>query len=98
MTTTRTSTAMASVARDLPSGTIARSVHFNNTDTTDITASANALRVQFCKIPNGASIMYLSEAHSSGAATCPADIGIKDSVLSLSAFMSQVTQGVNNVA
>jgi len=98
MTTTRTATAMSTVARDMPSGTIARSVRFNNTNTTDITASANAVRVQFCRIPNGASICYLSEAHSTGAATATVDMGIKDQVLTLSAFMSQVTQGQNNVA
>ncbi len=98
MTTTRTATAMSLVARDMPSGTIARSVYFNNTDTTDFTASANAVRVQYCKVPNGASITYLQEWHSSGANTCLADIGIKDQVLTLSAFMSQVTQGQANFA
>lgn len=98
MTTTRTATAMSLVARDMPSGTIARSVYFNNTNTTDITASANALRVQFCKVPNQCSIMFLQEWHSSGANTCLADIGIKDQVLSLSAFMTQVTQGQANFA
>lgn len=98
MTTTRTATAMSLVSRNMPSGTIARSVYFNNTDTTDITASANALRVQFCRVPNQASIAYLQEWHSSGANTCLADIGIKDQVLTLSAFMSQVTQGQANFA
>lgn len=97
MTTTVTSTAMSKVARDMPSGTIARSVVYSYSGA-DITASANALQVQLCKIPNGASIMYLAESHSSGAASCPVDLGIKDEVLSLSRFMSQVTQGANNVA
>jgi len=98
MTTTRTSTAMLSAAREMPSGTVARSVHFVNTSTTDITASANAVRVQYCKIPDKSSIMFLQEWHSTGAATCLADIGIKDAALSLSAFMSQVTQGQANFA
>ncbi len=98
MTTTRTATAMSLVGRNMPSGTVARSVYFNNTNTTDVTASANALRVQYCRIPNQASITYLQEWHSSGAATCLADIGIKDQVLTLSAFMSQVTQGQANFA
>lgn len=97
MTITATSTAMALVDRNMPSGTVARSVRFVNATTT-LSASANAFIVQFCRIPNKASIMYLSEAHSSGAATCLADIGIKDQVLTLSAFMSQVTAGQNNVA
>lgn len=89
---------MSLVARDMPSGTIARSVYFNNTADVDITASANALRVQYCKVPNGASIAYLQEWHSAGSATCLADIGIKDTALSLSAFMSQVTAGQANFA
>lgn len=101
MTTTRTAVAFNSVARDMPSGTIARSAVFNNTDTTDITASANAVRVLLCKIPNGASIEYISEAHSTGAATCLVDLGIKDDAvvgISISRFMTQVTAGQNNVA
>jgi hypothetical protein len=98
MTTTYTATAMSAVSRNMPSGTVARSAYFNNTNTTDITASANALRVQFFRIPNQASIMYLQEWHSCGANTCLADIGIKDQVLTLSAFMTQVTQGQANWA
>lgn len=98
MTTTRTSTAMATPARDLPSGNISRSVVFNNTNTTDITASANAVRVQLFKVPNGATIVSLTESHSTGAATALVDLGIKDTSLSLSAFMSQVTAGQNNQA
>ena len=88
---------MSTVARDMPSGTIARSVRFNNTNTTDITASANAVRVQLCRIPNGASICSLTESHSTGAATCLVDLGIKDQILTLSAFMSAVTQGQTNL-
>lgn len=98
MTTTYTATAMSSVARSMPSGVIGRGVYFNNANTTDITASANALRVQLMPIPNRSTILFLQEWHSCGAATCLADIGIKDQVLSLSAFMSQVTAGQANFA
>lgn len=98
MTTTVTATAMQNVARDMPSGAISRSVRWFYPSAVDITASANALRAQLLKVPNGATINYLDESHSCGAATCPVDFGIKDEVLSLSRFMSQVTQGVVNQA
>lgn len=98
MALTFSATAMARVGRNMPSGTVARSVRWTLPSGSVASASANATIVQFCRIPNQASIMYLSEAHSSSAATCLADIGIKDQVLSLSAFMTQVTAGQNNVA
>ncbi len=95
MALTFTATAMALVSRNMPSGTIARSVRFVM-GTAVASASANATIVQFCRVPNKASVMYLDEYHSSSAATCLADIGIKDQVLTLSAFMSQVTAGQVN--
>lgn len=98
MTLTFSATAMTLVSRNMPSGTIARSVRWSLPSGSVASNSANATIVQFCRIPNQASIMYLSECHSSSAATTLADIGIKDQVLTLSAFMSQVTAGQNNVA
>jgi hypothetical protein len=98
MALTFTATAMSRVSRNMPSGTIARSVRWVMPAGSVASASANATIVQFCRLPNQSSLVYLSEAHSSSAATCLADIGIKDQVLSLSAFMSQVTAGQNNVA
>lgn len=96
MALTFTATAMARVGRNMPSGTIARSVRFSLPAGSVASASANGTIVQFCRIPNQASIMYLDEYHSSSAATTLADIGIKDQVLSLSAFMTQVTAGQVN--
>ena len=96
MALTFTATAMALQNRNMPSGTIARSVRFTLPSGSVASASANATIVRFCKIPNQASIMYLAEFHSSSAATCLADIGIKDQVLTLSAFMTQVTAGQVN--
>jgi hypothetical protein len=95
MALTFSATAMARVSRNMPSGTIARSVRWTM-GTAVASASANATIVQFCRIPNQASIMYIDEYHSSSAATTLADVGIKDQVLSLSAFMSQVTAGQVN--
>lgn len=96
MALTFTSTAMTKVGRNMPSGTVARSVRWSMPAGSVASASSNATIVQFCKIPNQASIMYLDEYHSSSAATCLADIGIKDQITTLSAFMSQVTAGQVN--
>ena len=96
MALTFSATAMANPNRNMPSGTIARSVRFSLPAGSVASASANATIVQFCRIPNQASIMYLDEFHSSSAATTLADIGIKDQILSLSAFMTQVTAGQVN--
>ncbi len=98
MALTFSATAMTMVDREMPSGTIARSVRWSLPSTAVASASANATIVQFCRIPNHASIIYLAEYHSSSAATCLADVGIKDQILTLSAFMTQVTAGqVNRV-
>jgi len=63
-TLTFTAGAMSKVARNMPSGTIARAAYFD-VSLTGQTVGANLTRVQFCKIPNLASISYLAEEHSS---------------------------------
>lgn len=55
-------------------------------------ASANALTVLGQKVQKGIYIMEINGQHTSGAASCPCDIGLD---ASLSLFGSQVTQGVN---
>ena len=100
MPTTKTS---ASMAASIP----VKGVHIGNQSVygaftytgATITASANALVVDMCKIPHGAYIHSIVEAHSSGADTCPVDIGIEvtSGIVSLSAFASQVTKAISNV-
>lgn len=98
MALTFSATAMTHVSVNMPSGTISRSVRWSLPSGSVASASAAATIVQFCRIPNQAEIVYLSTCHSSSAATTLADYGIKDQVLTLSAFMSAVTAGQNNVA
>ncbi len=100
MTTNSSASAMnvSIPVKNMPSGLLSASGTFDYVGAA-ITASANALRVYVCKIPHGAYITGITEAHSSGAATCPVDIGIEvtSGTLSLSAFASAVTLGVTNV-
>lgn len=94
MTTNKTATAMSAVVKSLPSGLLQKSSDFTYSGAT-ITASANALTVQMVKIPHGANIVGIDFAASSGAATCPCDVGIEvtSGATTLSAFASQLTIG-----
>ncbi len=79
---TLTATTYAQPPRNLPSGVISVSGSFAS-GATSIDASATT--VFLCKIPNKATILDLFEHHTTGAATCPVDIGID---ATLSAFVS----------
>ena len=94
MTTNSTATAMSAVAKNMPSGLLSKSTNFTYTGAT-ITASANALTVQCVKIPHGAQITGIVFESSSGAATCPTDLGIEvtTGATTLSAFASALTIG-----
>lgn len=54
---------------------------------------ASAQTILLHKIPNGATIVDFREHHTTGATSCPMDVGIDSS---LSAFSSQGTQAVVN--
>ncbi len=90
MAVTLTSTAYSASPRDLPSGVYSVSIDY--TATVTLSASANATVILGPKIPNQHVILGVVGSHSSGAATCPVDVGYDDS---LSAFASQKTQGSN---
>ena len=94
MTTNTTSTAMSAVVKSMPSGLQSKGVSYAYSGT-DITASANALTVQLVKIPHGAQITDIVYVSSSGAATCPTDLGIEvtSGATAISAFASQLTIG-----
>jgi len=95
MTTNSTATAMSAAGEvNMPSGLISKSTNFTFSGT-DITASANALTVQMLKVPHGADIVSIHYQGSSGAASCPVDIGIEvtSGATTMSRFASQVTIG-----
>ena len=83
---TLTATTFAQPPRILHTGVISVSGSYNS-GTTEFSASATT--VFLCKIPNKATILDVIEHHTTGAATCPVDIGIDGT---LSAFVSQATQ------
>jgi hypothetical protein len=51
---------------------------------------ASAVTIQMLKIPHGARVTEIVEYHTTGATSCPVDIGISGA---LSQFSSQATQG-----
>lgn len=91
---TLTSTAAASgiPARHIHAGLQSKSVKFNAGATA---MSDSATTVLMVKVPNKANVIDVIEYHTSGAATCPTDLGIGDD---LSAFASGVTKGAVNRA
>lgn len=83
---TLTATTYAKLPRANHTGVTSVSGSFN-AGSTEISASATT--VFLCKVPHGATILDIYEHHTTGAATCPVDIGID---ATLSAFVSQATQ------
>ena len=85
-TATQTATSMANPARSLPTGLISKTISFNS----GATSVSGASVVQLCKIPHGATITDLVQYHTTGADSCPVDIGISSD--NASTFASQSTQ------
>lgn len=93
MAITETSAAYLRGPRNVETGNFSQAmVH---TVAATASASANALVVLGQQVQNGLYIMGIDGYHTSGADTCPVDIGIDTN---LSAIASQKTQGVNFVA
>lgn len=87
---TLTASTFAAPPRYIENGEVVRTGSFNS-GSTEISNSATTILL--CKIPQGARITDLVEHHTTGAGTCPVDYGIDST---LSAFMSQATQGSVN--
>lgn len=95
MALTLTSTAYSQTPRSLHAGVESISFDYTTAAGVTLSASANATVILGPRIPNGHSILAVMGSHSSGAATCPADIGID---ATLSVFASQKAQGTNALA
>lgn len=87
---TLTATSYSNAPRRVHIGDNSVTVRYNS-GSTEISASATT--VLLAKIPEGATITEIIEHHTCGAASCPVDIGIDDT---LSAFISQGTKGTVN--
>ena len=94
MALTLTSTAYLAGPREIIAGVNSTSFDYTGAAGVTFSASANATVILGAKIPNGSTILMISGSHSSGADTCPVDIGYDTS---LSAFASQKTQGTNAI-
>lgn len=94
MAQTFTSTAYSQTPRSLNTGLEQMSFDYTTPAGTSLSASANSAVVLGPRIPNGHSILYVIGSHSSGAATCPVDIGVDDT---LSVLTSQKAQGTTGI-
>lgn len=90
MAITETSSAYLQGPRDVHIGNFSQTML--HTVAATASSSANALVVLGQKVQNGLFILGIEGYHTSGAASCPADIGID---ANLSTIASQKTQGVN---
>lgn len=93
MAITETSSAYLAGPREVHVGNFSHAML--HTVAATASASANALVVLGPKVQNQTYIMGIEGEHTSGAASCPVDIGYDTTI---SAFATQVTQGANRVA
>lgn len=94
MAITFTSTAYAQQPRSVHTGVVTVSFDYTTTAGASLSASANGNVILGPRIPADHYILRVSGSHSSGAATCPVDIGVDDT---LSVLSSQKTQGTNAI-
>jgi len=85
-TTTITSSAFNNAPRTLFNGVNSVTATINS----GATSASGASVVFFAKIPKGATILDISESHTTAAGSCPVDLGYDGTT---SAFVSQGTQG-----
>lgn len=90
MALTETSSAYFAGPKDVHVGNFAHTMLHTVAGTAS--ASANATVILGQKVQQGIYIMAIDGEHSSGAASCPMDVGVDASP---SAFGTQITQGVN---
>ena len=90
MPITETSSAYAAGPKDIHAGDFKHTMI--HTVAATASASANALTVLGQKVQSGIYIMGIDGQHTSGAASCPLEVGL-DAAMSL--FGTAITQGVN---
>ncbi len=95
MAQTFTSTAYSAIPRVVENGVFSVSFDYTTAAGVSLSASANSAVLLGPKIANGLHVLAVMGSHSSGAATCPVDIGFDDT---LSVLASQKTQGANALA
>lgn len=94
MAITFTTTAYSATPRLVEKGVYSVSFDYTTTAGASLSASANSAVVLGPRIPNGVWILGVMGSHSSGAASCPVDIGVDNTI---SAIASQKTQGTNAI-
>ncbi len=94
MAQTLTSTAYAETPRSLHANLFTHGFNYTTPAGLSLSASANSLVILGPRIMDQTWILGVIGSHSSGAATCPVDVGYDDTI---SAIASQMTQGANAI-
>lgn len=94
MAITLTSTAYSATPRALQKGVYSESINYTTPAGTTCSASAGATCIFGQRVENKTTILGIIGSHTSGAATCPMDIGIDSST---SAFASAKAAGSNAI-
>jgi hypothetical protein len=94
MAQTFTSTAYSATPRTIHEGVYSVSFDYTTPAGTSLSASANSSIVFGPRIMNGTTILGVIGSHTSGAATCPVDIGLDATI---SALASQKAAGSNAI-
>jgi hypothetical protein len=95
MAITFTSTAYSATPKLNVTGLCSVSFDYTTTAGASLSASANSAVVLGPRIPIGTRIVLVTGSHTSGAGTCPVDIGLDDTI---SALVSQKAQGAAGAA
>jgi hypothetical protein len=94
MALTLTSTAYSATPKFNEKGVFSVSFDYTTPAGVSLSASANSTVILGPKIQNKLTILGVIGSHSSGAATCPVDIGLDATI---SAIASQKAQGANAI-
>jgi hypothetical protein len=93
MAQTFTSTAYSATPKHLHTGVNAVSFDYTTPAGVSLSASANSAVVFGPRIPNKAVILNVMGRHSSGATTCPVDIGVDNTISALASQRAQASTG-----
>lgn len=95
MALTLTSTAYSATPRQVHEGVYSVSFDYTTPAGVSLSASANSSVIFGPRIPNKTWILGIIGSHSSGAATCPVDIGLDSTISCLASQKAQAVNAIN---
>ncbi len=95
MAQTFTSTAYSATPRLEVSGVTVAYFDYTTPAGVSLSASANSAVILGPRIPTGCTILAVVGSHSSGAATCPVDIGVDAAISCLASQKASGTNAIN---